>query len=60
MDDIVKEQIRAIRESGKTDMLDLEAVMKAAFDRQFFALACLLEFHLVMYIHFILYGGGEN
>ena len=56
MDDKVKEQILAIRDTGLTNMFDLPAVQRLAYERDFFDLVIYLEEHPKEYVHFILTG----
>ena len=56
MDEKVKEQILAIRDTGLTNMFDLPAVQRLAYERDFFDLVLFLEEHRKEYVHFILTG----
>lgn len=56
MTEIVKEQILAIRETGITNMFDLPAVQRLAYERNFFDLVVYIEEHPKEYAHFILTG----
>ena len=56
MDEKVKEQILAIRDTGLTNMFDLPAVQRLAYERDFFDLVIYLEEHPKEYVHFILTG----
>ncbi|MDD2267948.1 MAG: DUF5049 domain-containing protein [Eubacteriales bacterium] len=56
MDNKVKEQILAIRDTGLTNMLDLNTVQRMAYERNFFELVVFLEEHRIKYIRFILKG----
>lgn len=58
MDEKVKEQILAIRETGLTNMFDLPMVQRLAYDRDFYELVCWIEDHKKEYTHFILTGEG--
>ena len=58
MDEKVKEQILAIRETGLTNMFDLPMVQRLAYERDFYELVCWLEDHKKEYTHFILTGEG--
>jgi hypothetical protein len=60
MDKKVKEQILAIRDTGLTNMFDLNMVQRLAFERNYFALVNYLEENRKEYVHFILYGSDEN
>ena len=56
MDEKVKEQILAIRDTGLTNMFDLPVVQRLAYERKFFELVTFLEDHRSEYVHFILTG----
>jgi hypothetical protein len=56
MTEIVKEQILTIRETGITNMFDLPAVQRLAYERNFFDLVIYIEEHPKEYAHFILTG----
>ena len=56
MTEIVKEQILTIRETGITNMFDLPAVQRLAYERDFFDLVVYIEEHPKEYAHFILTG----
>ena len=56
MDEKVKEQILAIRDTGLTNMFDSVTVQRLAYERGFFELVCFLEDHPKEYVRFILYG----
>ena len=56
MDEKVKEQILAIRDTGLTNMFDIPMVQRLAFDRDFQELVCYLEEQRKEYVHFIMYG----
>ena len=59
MDEKVKEQILAIRDTGLTNMFDVTAVQRLAYDRGYYELALYLEDHRKEYAHFILTGEAE-
>ena len=56
MTDIVKEQILAIRDTGKTNMFDLPVVQRLAFESDYFELVVYLEENPKEYVQFILTG----
>lgn len=60
MDKKVKEQILSIRDSGLTNMFDLQMVQRLAFDSGYYELVTFLEDFREEYLHFILHGDGEN
>ena len=58
MDEKVKEQILATRDTGLTNMFDLPVVQRLAYERDFYELVCWLEDHQKEYVRFILTGKG--
>ena len=56
MDEKVKEQILAIRDTGLANMFDLSLVQRLAYERDFYELVLYLEEHRKEYVHFILTG----
>ena len=56
MDEKVKEQILAIRDTGLTNMFDVPVVQHLAYERDFYELVLYLEDHRKEYVHFILTG----
>lgn len=56
----VKEQILEIRDTGLTNMFDIPAVQRLAYERCFFDLVLFLEDHRKEYVSFILHGDSEN
>jgi len=56
MDPKIKEQILLIRDSGLTNMFDVPAVQRLAYERDFFELVLYLEDHRDEYVRFILRG----
>ena len=56
MDEKVKEQILAIRDTGLTNMFDLSLVQRLAYERDFYELVLYLEEHRKEYVHFIMTG----
>lgn len=60
MDEKVKEQILAIRDSGLTNMLDTRMVQRLAFDNNYYELVNFIEEHRKEYWHFIMTGETEN
>lgn len=59
MDEKIKSQIHAIRDSGLTNMFDLAMVQRLAFERGFYELVCFIEDERKAYVHFIM-TGEEN
>ena len=55
----IKEQILAIRDTGFTNMFDVNMVQRIAYEREFYELVTYLEEHRKEYIRFILTGEEE-
>ena len=56
MTDKVKEQILAIRDTGLTNMFDLNAVQRLANERGMYELVVFIEENRASYVRFILAG----
>lgn len=56
MDEKIREQILAIRDTGLTNMFDVSMVQRLAFERDFYELVLYLEEHRSEYVNFILNG----
>lgn len=56
MEEIIREQIMAVRDSGETNMLDIRAVQVIANREEFYDLVIYLEEHRREYVRFILTG----
>ncbi len=56
MNETIKDQILAIRDTGLTNMFDLPVVQRLAYERNFFELVIYIEEHPKEYAHFILTG----
>ena len=56
MTEKVKEQILAIRASGRTNMFDIRVVQRLAYKAEFYELVCNIYEHKDEYVHFILTG----
>ena len=56
MTEKIKEQLLTVRETGLTNMFDLNAVQRIAYDMDFFDLVCFLEDEKAAYVRFILTG----
>lgn len=56
MTEKIKEQILAIRDTGLTNMFDINTVQRLAYERDFYELVVFIEENRKEYIHFILYG----
>lgn len=60
MDQKVRKQILSIRDTGLTNMFDIQMVQRLAFDSGYYELVTFLEDFREEYIQFILLGDGEN
>ena len=58
MTDKIREQIMAVRDSGRTNMLDTNTVQIIANEMNFFELVIFIEEHRKEYVHFIFTGEG--
>ena len=56
MTEKTKEQLLAVRETGLTNMFDLNAVQRIAYDMDFFELVDFIEENKAAYVRFILTG----
>lgn len=56
MTDKVREQILAVRDTGLTNMFDLNAVQRLAYERDFYELVMFIEEDRAAYVRFILTG----
>jgi len=60
MNEIIRSQILAVRDSGETNMFDVPRVMQIANREGYFELAVYLDEHAPEYAQFILYGEVRN
>lgn len=60
MDEKVREQIMAIRDTGKVNMLSVIEVQRLAFDSGYYELVLSIEEHRREYWHFIMTGETEE
>ena len=60
MSETVRKQILAVRDTGRTNMLDIHAVQRIAYDMEFYELVTYLEEHRREYAHFILTGEEQR
>lgn len=60
MNETIREQILAIRDTGLTNMFDVNTVQRLAFERDYFELICFLEDDPKAYVRFILTGKTED
>ena len=56
MTETIKDQILAIRDTGLTNMFDVNAVQRLAYERDFYELVVYIEENRKEYVHFILTG----
>ena len=56
MSETIREQILAVRATGLTNMFDINAVQRIAFDVGYYELVNYLEEHRKEYVQFILTG----
>ena len=56
---IIKNQIMNIRDSGETNMFDINTVQRLAFDYDYYELVYFIDETPKKYIHFILTGNLE-
>lgn len=56
MDEKVKEQILAIRDTGLTNMFDVNTVQRLAYELDFYELVLYLEDYRSEYVKFIMSG----
>lgn len=56
MTEAIKDQILAIRNTGLTNMFNVNAVRRLAYERDFYELVVYLEENRKEYVHFILTG----
>lgn len=56
MTEKIKEQILAIHDTGLTNMFDVNAVQRLAYERDFYELVVYLEENRKEYVQFILTG----
>lgn len=56
MTEAIKDQILAIRNTGLTNMFDVNAVQRLAYERDFYELVVYLEENRKEYVYFILTG----
>ena len=60
MDSVIKEQILAVRDTGETNMFDVNAVMRIAMREGFYELVVYLQEHKSEYARFILTGKATD
>ena len=57
MDAVIKEQILTVRDTGLTNMFDVNAVQRIAYEMDFYELVTWLEDYRKEYVRFIPTGG---
>ena len=57
MNETIKNQILAIRDTAQTNMFDTVTVQRMAYDRHYYELVIFIEEHKDKYAQFILTGG---
>lgn len=56
MNETIRNQILAIRDTGLTNMFDVHMVQRLAYEWNYHELVMFIEEHRKEYVHFILYG----
>ncbi|HEL1183213.1 TPA: DUF5049 domain-containing protein, partial [Streptococcus equi subsp. zooepidemicus] len=56
MNQKIKEQILAVRDTGLTNMFDVRAVQRIAYEMDFYELVDFLEENRKAYVNFIMHG----
>ncbi len=56
MTEEIRKEILAIRDTGRTNMLDAPMVQRIAYELEYFDLVIFIEEHRKDYIHFIFTG----
>lgn len=59
MNEKIKEQLIAVRDTGRVNMFDKNGVQRIAFDSGYYELVNYIEEHPKEYAHFIIYGTEE-
>lgn len=59
MTDQIREQILSVRDTGLTNMFDVNTVQRIAYECGYYELVTYLESHRKEYIHFIFTGKAE-
>ena len=60
MNTTIKEQILAVRATGKANMLDINAVQRIAFDMEFYELVNFIEDDRRAYSRYIMTGRADG
>ena len=56
MNDTIKKQILAVRDTGRTNMFDSREVQRIAYELEFYELVCFIEDDKKAYARFIMTG----
>ena len=56
MDSKIKEQILAVRDTGKTNMFDTAAVQRLAYEAGYYELVLFIQDNVADYVNFIING----
>ena len=59
MTEVIRNQILAIRATGRENMFNVPAIQRIAYEMDFFELVMFLEEHRTEYIRFILNGDDK-
>ena len=59
MTEIIRNQILAVRDTGRENMFNVPAIQCIAYEMEFFELVMFLEEHREEYVRFILYGDDK-
>ena len=59
MNQKIKEQILAVRDTGLTNMFDVRVVQRIAYEMDFYELVDFLKENQKAYVHFIMHGDEE-
>ena len=60
MDAKIRQQILAVRDTGRTNMFDTNAVQRIAFEMDMYELVAWIDDHKKEYASFILYGDQDE
>ena len=60
MNETIRDQILAIRDSAATNMMDVIRVQREAYERGFYELVIFIEENRNAYVQFILYGDSTT
>lgn len=62
LDPIIKKQVLDVRDTGRTNMFDINMVQRIAYELDLYDLVCFLDDkeNRSLYSRFIMYGDGED